>query len=80
MDQRELAMMAAEAALVGGMVELRLPVDWQRPTGIPFPGVRPKVADAEDGTAIWAWRPAAIILWIYDINKPGGPDLQGETA
>lgn len=70
MEIEEIAELCKQAALRGEHVKLRLPVDWSRPTGVPFPAVRPKVADQDDGTALWYWTPHAMVMWIFDLNKP----------
>jgi hypothetical protein len=69
-DLEWLAEQCRVAALEGRDVELELPVDWQRPTGVPFPGRRPHAKDADaEGYAMWAWKPYALLMFVHDTMK-----------
>jgi hypothetical protein len=70
MDLEWLADQCRLAALEGRDVELELPVDWARPSGVPFPARRPSPKDADaDGFALWAWKPHALLMFVHDTVK-----------
>ena len=70
MDPEELATMCRDAAVKGELVTLWLPLDWDRPQGVPFVGIKPKASDVNaEGFAPWRWRPAALIEFVYETAK-----------
>ena len=70
MNPDEIAEMCRDAAVKGEMVTIWLPLDWQRPHGIPFVSIKPKPSDVgPDGLAPWRWRPAALIEFVYEAAK-----------